>query len=113
VFYRTGAEGQKVSNWSPNEELGGAEAGLQSRVARWYIFKPKIPIWVKFGGCCDVIFWYILWPFGLCLCYGHLVYFVAIWYFNGHLVHFSRFGMLHQEKSGNPPSIIRINLNEF
>jgi hypothetical protein len=29
------------------------------------------------------------------------------------LVHFSRFGMLHQEKSGNPPSIIRINLNEF
>jgi hypothetical protein len=21
-----------------------------SRVARWYIFKPKIPIWVNFGG---------------------------------------------------------------
>jgi hypothetical protein len=22
--------------------------------------------------------WYILWPFGIC--YGHLVYFMAIWY---------------------------------
>jgi hypothetical protein len=39
----------------------------------------------------------------------HLVYFVAIWYilwpfsiFYFYLVHFSRFGMLYQEKSGNP-----------
>jgi hypothetical protein len=23
---------------------------IQSRVARWFIFKPKIPIWVNFGG---------------------------------------------------------------
>jgi hypothetical protein len=23
---------------------------IYSRVARWFIFKPKIPIWVKFGG---------------------------------------------------------------
>jgi hypothetical protein len=23
---------------------------FESRVARWYVFKPKIPIWVKFGG---------------------------------------------------------------
>jgi hypothetical protein len=23
---------------------------IKSRVARWYIFKPKIPIWVKNGG---------------------------------------------------------------
>jgi hypothetical protein len=36
--------------------------------------------------------WYILWPWGLF--YDHLVYFVAICY--------SRFGMLYQEKSGNP-----------
>jgi hypothetical protein len=21
-----------------------------SRVARWFVFKPKIPIWVNFGG---------------------------------------------------------------
>jgi hypothetical protein len=40
---------------------------------------------------------------------GHLVYFMAIcnnlWPFgivSGHLVHFSRFGMFYQEKSGNP-----------
>jgi hypothetical protein len=42
--------------------------------------------------------------------YGHLVYlFTAIWYivcpfgiFAVSLVYFSRFGMLYQEKSGNP-----------
>jgi hypothetical protein len=38
--------------------------------------------------------WSILLP--LCLCYGHFVYFVVI------LAYFSRFGMLYQEKSGNP-----------
>jgi hypothetical protein len=30
--------------------------------------------------------------------YGHLVYFVVIWYI------FSRFGILYQEKYGNPAS---------
>jgi hypothetical protein len=55
--------------------------------------------------------WYILWQFGIFS--GNLVHFVDIWYilwtfgtFCGHLVHFvvffSRFGMLHREKSGNP-----------
>jgi hypothetical protein len=41
--------------------------------------------------------------------YGHFVYFTAIWYslwpfgiFCGHLGIFSHFGMLYQEKSGNP-----------
>jgi hypothetical protein len=38
--------------------------------------------------------WYILRPFGIF--YGHLVYFTVIWYI------FSRFGMLYQVKSGNP-----------
>jgi hypothetical protein len=45
--------------------------------------------------------WYILWPFGI-YCYGHLVYFVAIWYTSWLFGIFSCFGMLHQEKSGNP-----------
>jgi hypothetical protein len=36
-----------------------------------------------------IAFWYILWPFGI---------------FYGYLVHFSRFGMLCQEKSGSPGS---------
>jgi hypothetical protein len=46
-----------------------------SRVARWHNFKPTILIWENFGGTC----------------YG------IIGLFYGHLVYFSRFGMLHQE----------------
>jgi hypothetical protein len=41
-----------------------------------------------------MVIWSILLPFRIL--YDHLVYFVVIW------VHFSRFGMLYQEKSGNP-----------
>jgi hypothetical protein len=56
---------------------------VTARVARWYIFKPKISIWVNFGGYWNERFWRVLeWKmllyFGLF--YGHLVYFVAIWY---------------------------------
>jgi hypothetical protein len=40
-------------------------------VARWYIFKPKIPIWENFGGSCIRRCWYIFWPF--CLFYDRLV----------------------------------------
>jgi hypothetical protein len=56
------------------------------RVARWQIFKPKIPIWVNFKWSCNERWWFI---------YGHLVYFTAIWYiswplgiFSGYLVIF-------------------------
>jgi hypothetical protein len=41
--------------------------------------------------------WYILWPFGI---------------FYGYLVYFSRFGMLYQEKSGNPGTEASV-LNRF
>jgi hypothetical protein len=51
---------------------------VPTRVARWYIFKPKIPIWGNFGGPWNIQCWYILWPFGKF--YNHLVYFMAIWY---------------------------------
>jgi hypothetical protein len=45
--------------------------------------------------------WSILRPYGLF--YGLLVYFVAIWYSLLQLgTYFPRFGMLYQEKSGNP-----------
>jgi hypothetical protein len=47
-----------------------------------YIFKTKIQIWVNLGGFCDGRSWYILWPFGI---------------FYGHLVYFTRFGILCQE----------------
>jgi hypothetical protein len=36
-----------------NEKAGIAEKVLDAvicRVARWFVFKPKIPIWVNFGG---------------------------------------------------------------
>jgi hypothetical protein len=57
-----------------NVEVGGG-----GRVARWYIFKPKIKLWVHFGGSCKGKF---------ALFYVHLVYFLVIWYI------WSRFGML-------------------
>jgi hypothetical protein len=62
------------------------------RVARWHIFKPKIPIWVHFGGSSKGRCWHILLPFGLftaiCIFCGHWVYFMVIWYV------FSWFSML-------------------
>jgi hypothetical protein len=75
--------------------------GLKFRVARWHINKPKILIWVHFGGTCNGWWWLILWAFGLF--YGHMVDFVAIWYILWSFgISFPRFGMLHHEKSGNP-----------
>jgi hypothetical protein len=38
--------------WTAKEE--------ESRVARWFIFKPKIPIWDNFGGPWNGKCWYIL-----------------------------------------------------
>jgi hypothetical protein len=65
-----------------------------SRVAKWHIFKPKIPIKVNFGGPCNgrcyvkfMAIWSILRPFGI---------------FYSFLVYFPRFGMLYQEIYGNP-----------
>jgi hypothetical protein len=66
---------------------------LKTRVARCYIFKPKIATWVNFVVLQwkRVVYftavWSILRPFGI---------FGAIWYI------FSRFGILYLEKSGNP-----------
>jgi hypothetical protein len=70
---------------------------ISSRVARWFVFKPKIPIWVNFGGPCNGKCCYI----GSILrqletFYCHLVYSVVIWYI------FPCFGILYLEKSGNP-----------
>jgi hypothetical protein len=51
---------------------------LPSIVARWRIFKTKIPILVNFEVSCNCRFWYILCPFGPT--YSHFVHFVAIWF---------------------------------
>jgi hypothetical protein len=51
---------------------------VEPRVARWYIFTPKIPVWVNFGRSCNGRCYYILWP--LDIFYGQLVNFMTIWY---------------------------------
>jgi hypothetical protein len=48
------------------------------RVARWFLFEPKISIWVNFGRSCNRRCWYVLWPFGIF--YRHLGYFMTILY---------------------------------
>jgi hypothetical protein len=79
------------------------------RVARWFVFKPKIPILVNFEGlwngeCWNVLFfghlehftvtWYILWPI------GNLV---GIWY-----TYIPRFGICTvSKKSGNPEKYLK------
>jgi hypothetical protein len=47
-------------------------------VARWFVFKQKIQIWVNFRGSCNERWWYILWT--LCSFYGLLSYFMDIWH---------------------------------
>jgi hypothetical protein len=46
------------------ETIGcGSRSGRSSllfRVARWYIFKPKLQIWVNIGGSCNEKCWYIV-----------------------------------------------------
>jgi hypothetical protein len=57
----------------------------------------------------------------VCIFYVHLVNFTAIWHilrpfgiFYLLLVHFTRFGMLYQEKSGNPGSkSTRLGVNDL
>jgi hypothetical protein len=61
---------------------------LHFRVARWYLFKPKIPIWVTFGRSCNGSCWYILWSFGRFTVYS--VYFMVIYYFCAHFGIFSQ-----------------------
>jgi hypothetical protein len=60
----------------------------------WRILQWKMSI--HFMPICSLLttIWYILWPCGI-FC-GHCVYFMVIWN------NFPRFGMLYQEKSGNP-----------
>jgi hypothetical protein len=82
-----GAGGRGVGVGAPGSEsmLGmsrlasqSRDISLRTRVARWYIFKPKIQIWVNFLGYCNGRCWYILCSFGVF--YGHLPYFIVIWY---------------------------------
>jgi hypothetical protein len=62
-----------------SQAFGRISVRVNNRVARWFVFKPKIQIWVNFGGSCNGRCWYILWtlsPF-----YSLLLYFMDIWKF--------------------------------
>jgi hypothetical protein len=77
----------------------GPQRGLPFRVARWFVFKPKIQIWVNFGGSCTGRCWYVLRTFGSF--YSLLLYFRTCGIVRGNLLYFSRLGILYREKSGN------------
>jgi thiol-disulfide isomerase/thioredoxin len=47
----------------PELEYFAALGQVLIRVARWFILKPKVPIWVNFGGPWIGKCKYILWPF--------------------------------------------------
>jgi hypothetical protein len=84
------------------EKISGRRCATRIRVARWFVFKPKISIWVNLERKWNVtenvvifydhlahfsIIWYNLWPFGI-VC--------------GHFVYFSRFGMFGPRKYWQP-----------
>jgi hypothetical protein len=64
--------------------LGTKDPGSRTRGARWFVFKPKIQIWVNLRGSCDGRGWYILVTLGPF--YSLLLYFMDIWY-SGNLVY--------------------------
>jgi hypothetical protein len=75
--------------------------GLRPRVAWWNIFKPKNPDQGKFF---RVLQWNVLAYF---MASGPILQLFgilngSIGTLNGYLVHFSRFGKLYQDQSGNP-----------
>jgi hypothetical protein len=64
--------------WQHSKATCAAFFKFNGRVARWYIFKPKIPIWVNIGGPWNGKCWYILWLYGILD--SHLEYLTDIWY---------------------------------
>jgi hypothetical protein len=85
---------------APNLEIHLFETFCSSRYLcpKWVQLFHNIPIWVYFGVPWNIKVWHILWPFGIF--YKHFACFKAIlWPL---FIFFSRFGLLRQEKSGNP-----------
>jgi hypothetical protein len=90
-----------VAHREENTNLFLERPSLPVQGCQMFVFKPKYPNLGKFW---RVLQWKILVHFMTIWCIlvlleifnGHLVYFVVIWYI------FPRFGILYQEKSGNP-----------
>jgi hypothetical protein len=64
------------------------------RVARWHIFKPKIPISVNLVGSCNLRCWHTLWPFGPFILRPFLYILRPFGVFYSYLVYFLCFGMI-------------------
>jgi hypothetical protein len=82
-------------------------AQVAARVARWFLFKPKIPIVVNFVRSRNGRCWHILYPFGQFS--GQLAYFMAVWHilwpfgiFSPVLVHFFPFWYIVARKIWQP-----------
>jgi hypothetical protein len=73
----TRRRGWKNLQQQKNLIASGTFLWVHHSVARWYVFRPKIPVWVNLGRSCNRRCWYCLWP--ICLFYGHLVY--ILWSF--------------------------------
>jgi hypothetical protein len=51
VFQTRKAEATQAKKFRAKKvKFSRHKAALECRVARWFLFKPKIPIWVNFGG---------------------------------------------------------------
>jgi hypothetical protein len=86
-----------------NVSLGITNYNFESGLPDGLIKNKKIPIWVNFRRALDlkmfryfVAIWNILWRFGI---------------FYDHLVHFPGFGIMYQEKSGNPALNPRVGMH--
>jgi hypothetical protein len=99
-IFQEAAQRQKVAQEVKNRPIRPPSTTLTAPgLPDWFIFEPKIPKWVNFGGPSNEKSWYILWPleyitaiwnklqpFGIN--YGHLVIcVVALWYIFPVLVH--------------------------
>jgi hypothetical protein len=71
------------------------EKPVEIRVARWFILRPKIQIWVYLGGPWNGKCWYVLRQFGV-ISDQYMAVWCSLWYTFPVLV------CLDQEKSGNP-----------
>jgi hypothetical protein len=76
----------------------------RTRVARWFVFKPKIQIWVNFGGSWNGRCWYILWTLGPFYGFCYILWKFGI--VRGNLVYLSHFGILYEEKPVNDAQTI-------
>jgi hypothetical protein len=72
------------------------------RVARWHIFKTKIPVWENFGGSCNGRCWYITYMaiWSILLPFGIFCDHFGIFYVYSYI--FSPVRYVVPKKSGNP-----------